>query len=77
MRRTSIARQSRLLNTNMQDPNSQTSPIGISKDVRHIFRPVQVVPSSCPGPTVVGIYFGTGNVQRPSATDALMDPQLN
>lgn len=50
---------------------------GRSRDFRKIFRRLDVVPSSCPGRRVVGLYFGTGNVQRPQATDELGDSGLN
>ena len=62
----------RLINLNDVDPADQLSPIGYSKDFRKVFRQLELVISSCPGSTVLGVYFGTGNVQRPSATDELV-----
>lgn len=49
---------------------------GSSKDLRKIFRKLDLVPTGCPGRRALGIYFGTGNVQRPAATDELTDPGL-
>ncbi|MFO0725474.1 MAG: hypothetical protein U1E65_16945 [Myxococcota bacterium] len=49
--------------------SDQASPVAVSTAFRKIFRRVDLVPSSCPGQTVVGVYFGTGNSQRPAATD--------
>ena len=42
-----------------------------------MFRKLDLVASTCPGTRVVGVYFGTGDVQRPSAQDGLRDPSLN
>jgi hypothetical protein len=67
----------RLLNLNDKDPLDQSAPLGNSKDFRKIFRQVELVLSSCPGPELLAIYFGTGNVQRPTATDELQDSTLN
>ena len=39
--------------------------------------PIDIVSSSCPGKRVTGLYFGTGNVQRPTARDELQDGALN
>lgn len=57
----------RLLNLNRGEVN-------VSKDHRKIFRQLDIVESMCPGREVVGIYFGTGNVQRPLARDELERP---
>ncbi len=66
----------RLLSVNNGDFSSQTTSVGKSKDVRKIFRKLDLVLSNCPGQTVLGIYFGTGNVQRPNATDELKDAAI-
>ncbi len=46
----------------------------MNKDNRKIFRKLDLVTSICPGQAVIGLYFGTGNVQRPAALDELEDP---
>lgn len=51
--------------------------VGQSKDFRKIFRRLDIVASTCPGSRVVGIYFGTGNLQRPASLDELENPNLN
>jgi hypothetical protein len=60
----------RLLYTN-DTPDMSRQKIGESKNFRKIFRRIDLVPSSCPGQKVTGIYFGTGNVQRPGSEDEL------
>lgn len=57
--------------TAMNGLNDQSTAIGQSKDFRKMFRKLDIVSSRCPGQKVVGIYWGTGNVQRPAATDEL------
>ena len=52
-----------------QNLSNQAAPRGKSKDFRKIFRKISIVPSTCPGANVTGLYFGTGNVQRPNASD--------
>lgn len=61
----------RLLSLNGGDFSSQSSPVGLSKDVRKIFRKVDLVLSTCSGENSIAVHFGTGNVQRPNATDEL------
>lgn len=56
--------------------NLNSGVVGLSKDHRKIFRRLDVVESICPGQEVVGLYFGTGNVQRPLATDELQQSSL-
>lgn len=51
--------------------------IGYGPDHRKLFTRLDLVQSRCPGPDVVGIYFGTGDLQRPSDMDLLDDPSLN
>lgn len=41
------------------------------RDVRKIQRRIDLVRSRCSGKTSIGLYFGTGNLQRPTATDEL------
>ncbi len=52
------------------------SGVGQSKDFRKVFRRLEIVASTCPGKRVVGVYFGTGNLQRPAALDELEDASL-
>ncbi|MFO0723749.1 MAG: hypothetical protein U1E65_08215 [Myxococcota bacterium] len=49
--------------------SNQRSPVAASTSFRKVFRRIDLVPSSCPGETVLGVYFGTGNIQRAAATD--------
>ena len=67
----------RLLSVNNVRRLSQRSPAGRSKDFRKIQRKLDLVSSTCPGKRVVGVYFGTGNSQRPAARDELQDTRLN
>lgn len=61
----------RLLNLNNADFSSQGAPVGASKDIRKVFRKLDLVLSTCSGENVVAVHFGTGNVQRPNARDEL------
>lgn len=48
-----------------------------SRNYRKIFAPVDLVVSTCPGERSVGVYFGTGNLQRPAivpSTDPAAPP---
>lgn len=45
-----------------------------SKDFRKIFSKLELVHSSCNGARSVGLYGGTGNIQRASEFDNLQDP---
>ena len=65
----------RLLATNNTNNNHEVVR-GLSKDVRKIFTQLDLVISTCPGRRAIGVYFGTGNVQRPTAIDALQDPSV-
>jgi hypothetical protein len=56
--------------------SNQSVSRGYSKDFRKIFRKLDLVTSSCPGQRVVGVYFGTGDQQRPAATDELTNTAL-
>ncbi|MCK6544673.1 hypothetical protein L6R52_02305 [Myxococcota bacterium] len=67
----------RLASLNDADFTDQAVAAGLSKDLRKIYRKLDLVPSTCPGERVVGVYFGTGNVQRPTARDELLSPALN
>ncbi len=53
--------------------NVNQGQLAVTKDHRKIFSRLDVVESLCPGEPVVGVYFGTGNVQRPLASDELED----
>lgn len=66
----------RLLRLNETDGSGATFPGRHSKDYRKIFTQLDLVISTCPGKRAVGVYFGTGNVQRPAADDALQDPDV-
>ncbi len=48
----------------------------VSKDARKIFRKLDLVTSLCPGRPVTSVYFGTGNIQRPTAKDELQNAQM-
>ncbi|MCB9652545.1 MAG: hypothetical protein H6729_00240 [Deltaproteobacteria bacterium] len=50
---------------------------GNSKDFRKIFTKLEVVRSSCNGTRSVGVYFGTGNLQRAASFDNLGDPNIS
>ena len=63
----------RILRTNNTGSNGFTIRGRKSKDYRKIFRRLELVTSTCPGRRAVGVYFGTGNIQRPTANDALED----
>lgn len=58
----------RLLRTNQAQAGG--APIvAASKDLRRIFTRLELVLSTCNGGRAVGVYFGTGNVQRPAEVD--------
>jgi len=63
--------------TTMGGLNDQTTAIGQSKDFRKMFRRLDIVASRCPGKKVVGVYWGTGNLQRPAAEDELAGAPTN
>jgi hypothetical protein len=72
-----------LLRLNKPDGNNKTVSICpshgsdgpcFSKDFRKIFTKLDLVLSTCNGARGIGVYFGTGNVQRPAAIDNLQDP---
>lgn len=54
---------------------NQNVALGLSRDVRKIFRRLDIVASTCPGQRVYAVYFGTGDVQRPLARAANSGPQ--
>lgn len=64
----------RLLRTNNQGPGGFTIPNRASYNYRKIFTQVELVLSTCNGSRAVGVYFATGNVQRPALFDNLNDP---
>ncbi len=45
----------------------------VDKDHRKLFRRLDLVLSSCPGRRVLGVYFGTGDLQSPLAKDQLQN----
>lgn len=67
----------RLLSLNDTGRLNQRRSSGRSKDFRKIHRKLDLVSSTCPGKRVVGVYFGTGNTQRPAARDELESRSLN
>ena len=54
----------RLLSTNETDGGDEVET-GLSKDFRKIFAKPDLVVSTCTGRRAIGVYFGTGNLQRP------------
>ncbi|MEL7368244.1 MAG: hypothetical protein AAFN74_04985 [Myxococcota bacterium] len=54
--------------------NLNSGQQGVDKDYRKIFRRLDLVKSSCPGRSVLGVYFGTG--ERPLAKDELQNPAV-
>lgn len=56
--------------------NLNGGKVGVDKDHRKIFRRLDLVTSACPGREVIGVYFGTGDIQRPTATDELADTAI-
>lgn len=65
----------RLLHANnVQATNASVT--GASKDFRKIFANLELVRSTCTGARSVGVYFGTGNMQRPAFFDNLQDPAV-
>ena len=60
----------RLLYTN-NTPNMVTLGQGEARDFRKMFSRLDLVPSTCTGRKSVGVYFGTGNAQRPTSVDEL------
>ncbi|MCA9551051.1 MAG: hypothetical protein KC933_13540 [Myxococcales bacterium] len=56
--------------------NLNRGRIGVTKDYRKIFRRLDLVQSTCPGQSVVGVYFGTGNIQRPTSKSELADTSI-
>ncbi len=57
----------RLLSTNNVEDDGLVR-VGESRSFRKIFSSVDLVLSTCTGRRSTGVYFGTGNAQRPSAT---------
>lgn len=57
----------RLLTTNDRGLAGETVAGRESRNYRKIFTPVEVVISTCTGRRALGVYFGTGNLQRPAA----------
>ena len=53
--------------------NLNSGQRAVDKDHRKIFRKLDLVQSSCPGTPVLGVYFGTGDQQRPTAKDELQN----
>ena len=56
----------RLLTTNQRE-NGFTVPGRESRNYRKIFSKSDLVVSTCTGRRAIGVYFGTGNLQRPAA----------
>ena len=66
----------RILRTNNADGSGATLAGRQSKDYRKIFVRPEIVVSTCNGSRSVGVYFGTGNLQRPALLDNLEDPAV-
>jgi hypothetical protein len=56
--------------------NLNSGRIGYGPDYRKLFTRLDIVESRCPGAEVVGVYFATGDVQRPAALDLLQDSTI-
>ena len=63
----------RLLRTNRAQAGGQTV-VAESRDLRRIFTQLELVLSTCNGNRAVGVYFGTGNLQRPAMFDNFNNP---
>jgi hypothetical protein len=57
--------------------NFNDGALGYGWDFRKFFTRVDLVESRCPGKEVVGVYFGTGDVQQPANLNILNDSSLN
>lgn len=57
----------RLLSTNRTGAGGAVVGGGESRNYRKIFTRLDIVLSTCTGRRSVGVYFGTGNLQRPAA----------
>ena len=66
----------RLLRLNNSDGDGFVVSGAQSKDYRKIFTRLDIVISTCPGRRAFGVYFGTGNMQRPAADDALQNSSV-
>lgn len=66
----------RLLRLNNANGSGATMPGLASKDYRKVFTQLELVISTCPGTRAIGVYFGTGNAQRPASFDNLQNPTL-
>lgn len=64
----------RLLTTNETENGGFVVAGEASRNYRKIFAPMDLVVSRCPGQRSVGVYFGTGNLQRPAVVP---DPDPN
>ncbi len=51
-------------------------PPAVDPDHRKLAARIEVVESICPGRDAVGLYFGTGDPQRPLSTDSLGDSAI-
>lgn len=56
--------------------NLNGGKVGMTENYRKIFRHLDLVLTACPGKRVVGIHFGTGNVQRPLSKTDLQDSNI-
>lgn len=65
-----------LLRTNAAGSDHTTIAGQFSKDYRKIFTKLDLVLSTCNGSRSIGVYFGTGNLQRAGASDNLQNPAL-
>jgi hypothetical protein len=63
----------RLLRTNRAQAGGLPI-VAQSRDLRRIFTRLELVLSTCNGNRAVGVYFGTGNLQRPAMFDNFTNP---
>ncbi len=66
----------RLLRLNNADGSGEIFDNRPSRDYRKIFTRLELVLSRCNGARSIGVYFGTGNVQRSGISDVLTDSSL-
>ena len=66
----------RILRLNNADATGRTIANQRSEDYRKIFTRLELVLSRCNGSRSVGVYFGTGNIQRSGSQSVLSNPAL-
>ncbi len=66
----------RILRLNNASAGGRVIPNRRSEDYRKIFTRLELVLSRCNGSRSIGVYFGTGNIQRAGSQSVLSDPSL-